>query len=235
MLQDNNWGGLIFLSKINNTNSLLIAVVIYSLFSYLLCLPGWLTGVVFAVIGSQINIVLPGNYRSSLMVLLPLLVGAYWYPIIFLPVCIGFIGSILIGLLSKGGCKLLYPITSTNFTGPANYLEHGSKEDKSATTFLIVLAVLAVVFSMFGNEILADINENEGILNYYTHRSDGTSYSSSSNGGNARYGENNSGYIHYVYIDTSKHAVNRNITTYNIDNNTTTTIISEYTPPAVNT
>ena len=88
---------------------------------------------------------------------------------------------------------------------------------------------------MFGNEILADINENEGILEYYTHRSDGTSYESSygggNYGGNARYGENNSGYIHYVYIDTSKHAVNRNITTYNYDNNTTTTIISEYKPP----
>ena len=90
---------------------------------------------------------------------------------------------------------------------------------------------------MFGNEILADINENEGITNYYTHRSDGTSYGSSSNnyGGNARYGENNSGYIQYVYIETSKHEVNRNITTYNLDNNTTTTIITEYTPPAENT
>jgi len=137
-------------------------------------------------------------------------------------------------LLSKGGCRLLYPLSKTTFTGPANYLEVGSKEDKSATTFLVVLAVLAIVFSMFGNEILADINENEGILDYYTHRSDGTSYASSSGGngygGNARYGENNSGYIHYVYIDTSKHAVNRNITTYNFDNNTTTTIISEYKP-----
>ena len=78
---------------------------------------------------------------------------------------------------------------------------------------------------MFGNEILSDINENEGIMEYYTHRSDGTSYGSSGNsyGGNARYGENNSGYIHYIYIDTSKHAVNRNITTYNYENNTSTT------------
>jgi len=222
------------LSRINYTNSLLASIVIYSLVSYLFSLPGWLTGMVFAIMGSQISWILPSDYKSSLLCLLPLMVAAYWYPIIFLPVGIGYLASILIALLSKGGCKLLYPLSKTTFTGPANYLEVGSKEDKSATTFLVVLAVLAIVFSMFGNEILADINENEGILDYYTHRSDGTSYASSSGGngygGNARYGENNSGYIHYVYIDTSKHAVNRNITTYNFDNNTTTTIISEYKP-----
>lgn len=222
------------MSRINYTNSLLASIVIYSLVSYLFSLPGWLTGMVFAIMGSQISWILPSDYKSSLLCLLPLVVAAYWYPIIFLPVGIGYLASILIALLSKGGCKLLYPLSKTTFTGPANYLEVGSKEDKSATTFLVVLAVLAIVFSMFGNEILADINENEGILDYYTHRSDGTSYASSSGGngygGNARYGENNSGYIHYVYIDTSKHAVNRNITTYNFDNNTTTTIISEYKP-----
>lgn len=223
------------MSRINYTNSLLASIVIYSLVSYLFSLPGWLTGILFSIIGSQISWILPDDYKSSLLCLLPLVVAAYWYPIIFLPVGIGFLASILIALLSKGGCKLLYPLSKTTFTGPANYLEVGSKEDKSATTFLVVLAILAIVFSMFGNEILADINENEGIMDYYTHRSDGTSYASSSAGngygGNARYGENNSGYIHYVYIDTSKHAVNRNITTYNYDNNTTTTIISEYKPP----
>jgi len=222
------------LSRINYTNSLLASIVIYSLVSYLFSLPDWLTGMVFAIMGSQISWILPSDYKSSLLCLLPLMVAAYWYPIIFLPVGIGYLASILIALLFKGGCRLLYPLSKTTFTGPANYLEVGSKEDKSATTFLVVLAVLAIVFSMFGNEILADINENEGILDYYTHRSDGTSYASSSGGngygGNARYGENNSGYIHYVYIDTSKHAVNRNITTYNFDNNTTTTIISEYKP-----
>lgn len=224
--------------NINNTNSLLCSVVIYSLVSYLCCLPGWLTGVVFAVLGSQLNMVLPENYRNSLICIIPLAVASYWYPIIFLPVAVGFLSSILIGLLSRGGCKLLYPLSKTNFTGPANYLERGSKEDKSATTFLLVLAVIAVVLSMFGNEILSDINENEGIMNYYTHRSDGTSYAQSSGngyGGSNRYGENNSGYIHYVYIETSKHEVNRNITTYNVDNNTTTTIITEYKPPADNT
>lgn len=221
------------MSRINYTNSLLASIVIYSLISYLFSLPGWLTGI-FAIIGSQISWILPDDYKSSLLCLLPLVVASYWYPIIFLPVGIGYLASILIALLSKGGCKLLYPLSKTTFTGPANYLEVDSKEDKSATTFLVVLAILAIVFSMFGNEILADINENEGIMEYYTHRSDGTSYTSSASngyGGNARYGENNSGYIHYVYIDTSKHAVNRNITTYNIDNNTTTTIISEYKPP----
>ena len=222
------------MSRINYTNSLLASIVIYSLVSYLFSLPDWLTGMVFAIMGSQISWILPSDYKSSLLCLLPLVVAAYWYPIIFLPVGIGYLASILIALLFKGGCRLLYPLSKTTFTGPANYLEVGSKEDKSATTFLVVLAVLAIVFSMFGNEILADINENEGILDYYTHRSDGTSYASSSGGngygGNARYGENNSGYIHYVYIDTSKHAVNRNITTYNFDNNTTTTIISEYKP-----
>lgn len=223
------------MSKVNNINALLATIVIYSLISYLLCLPAWFTGVLFSVIGSQFFIVIPENYKGSLIWLIPLGVASYWYPIIFLPFSIGFVSSVLIMLLGKGGCKLLYPFSTTNFTGPSNYLESGSKEDKSATIFLLVLAVLAVVFSCFGNQILADVNENEGILNYYTHRSDGTSYASgSTGGGNARYGENNSGYIHYVYIDTSKHAVNRNITTYNIENNTTTTIISEYAPPKDN-
>ena len=200
------------MSRINYTNSLLASIVIYSLISYLFSLPGWLTGIIFAIIGSQISWILPDDYKSSLLCLLPLVVASYWYPIIFLPVGIGYLASILIALLSKGGCKLLYPLSKTTFTGPANYLEVDSKEDKSATTFLVVLAILAIVFSMFGNEILADINENEGIMEYYTHRSDGTSYTSSASngyGGNARYGENNSGYIHYVYIDTSKHAVNQ--------------------------
>lgn len=225
------------MSRVNNINSLLASIVIYSLVSYLLCLPGWLTGVVFAIIGSQLSMIIPGGYRYSLVMLIPLLVAGYWYPVIFLPLGIGFVSCILIALLSKGGCKLLYPFSKTNFTGPANYLESGSKNDKSATTFLVVLAVLAIVFSMYGNEILSDINEYEGILNYYNHRSDGTSNVGGGNsyGGSARYGENNSGYIHYVYIDTSKHAVNRNITTYNYENNTTTTIISEYTPPEDNT
>lgn len=222
------------MARINNINSLLTSIVIYSLISYLLSLPAWLTGTIFAIVGSQINQILPENYKSTLICLIPLAIASYWYPIIFLPVAIGYVSSILVALLSKGGCKLLYPLSTTNFTGPNNYLENGSKEDKSATTFLLVLAILAVVFSMFGNEILADINENEGILNYYTHRSDGTSYGSTNtySGGNARYGENNSGYVHYVYIDTSKHALNRNITTYNYDNNTTTTIISEFKPPS---
>lgn len=226
-----------FMSRINSTNSLLASIVLYCLVSYLLCLPGWLTGVIFAIVGSQINQVLPENYRNSLICVLPLVVACYWYPIIFLPLTIGFLSSLLVALLSKGGCKLLYPLSKTTFTGPANYLEVGSKEDKSATTFLVVLAVLAIVFSLFGNEILADINENEGIVNYITHRSDGTSVMGGSHGysGNTRYGENNSGFIHYVYIESSKHEINRNITTYNLDNNTTTTIISEYTPPVENT
>ena len=218
-------------SRVNNINSLLASIVIYCLVSYLLCLPGWFTSTIFAIIGSQIYIIIPENYRSSLLWLVPLAVASYWYPIIFLPVMVGYVSSVLVMLLSKDGCKLLYPFSSTNFTGPANYLESGSREDKSATTFLVVLAVLAIVFSCFGNQILEDINENEGILNYYTQRSEGTSINGTSHGGNARYGENNSGYIHYVYIDTSKHAVNRNITTYNNENNTTTTIITEYTPP----
>ena len=74
------------LSRINYTNSLLASIVIYSLISYLFSLPGWLTGIIFAIIGSQISWVLPDDYKSSLLCLLPLVVAAYWYPIIFLPV-----------------------------------------------------------------------------------------------------------------------------------------------------
>lgn len=223
------------MSWVKNLNYLLVAIVLYCLVSYLLSLPAWPTGVIFAVIGSQINILLPENYKSSLLCLLPLAVATYWYPVIFIPLIVGLTSSILVMLLGKGGCRLFYPFTRTTFTGPANYLEAGSQREKSVAIFLLVLAIIAIIFSIFGTEILEDINENEGILNYYTHRENSTGYYGDGHGGNARYGENNSGYIHYVYIDTSKHAVNRNITTYNTGNNTTTTIISEYTPPSAET
>ena len=71
------------MARVNNINCLLASIVIYSLISYLFSLPGWLTGIVFAIIGSQISIILPGEYKSSLVFTIPLIIAAYWYPIIF--------------------------------------------------------------------------------------------------------------------------------------------------------
>lgn len=213
----------------NHGNKLLTSIIIYCLISYLLSLPNIFIGLLFSIIGSQISIILPKNYQNSLIILLIISCFSFVYPVIFIPISIGFLSNIFISLLSKNGCLLLYPFSSMSFTGPNNYLKKGSKEEKAVTTFLLVLAMTTIIFSLFGNEIISDINDNEGILNYYNNRNDNKSDFMSNH-----YGENNSGYTHYVNIDAGDVGINKNITTidYNRseDNRTTTTIITEYRP-----
>ena len=213
----------------NHVNKLLTSIIIYCLISYLLSLPNIFIGLLFSIIGSQISIILPKNYQNSLIILLIISCFSFVYPVIFIPISIGFLSNIFISLLSKNGCLLLYPFSSMSFTGPKNYLKNGSKEEKAVTTFLLVLAMTTIIFSLFGNEIISDINDNEGILNYYNNRNDNKSDFMSNH-----YGVNNSGYTHYVNIDAGDVGINKNITTidYNRseDNRTTTTIITEYRP-----
>lgn len=213
-------------------NSFLSSIVVYCLISYLLRLPDLLLSLVFTVVGSQISSILPRNYKNSLFIFVPIFVLILIYPLVFIPFAIGYGSCIFINLLSKNGCKLLYPLRSTTFTGPSNYLESNGRDEKAATTFLFVLAVLAVLFSLCGMQVISDVQDEGNIVKYYNSRPNGTEQSSYST--NSRYGENNSGYLQYVYIDPSKTGFNYNITTQNY-NNTTTTIISEYIPPVENT
>lgn len=200
-------------------NSLLAGIILYCLISYLLNLPDIILSLIFLCVGSQIHVILPKNYKTSFIILIPLLLSAIFYPLVFIPMSIGFISSIFICLLGRDGCKLLYPINKTTFTGPSNYLEDNSRDEKAATTFLFVLAVITIIFSLFGTSIISDIEDGGNIINYYNNRPESSYYKGS--------GENKSGYVHYVYVDPSKIGFNYNITTTNY-NNTTTTIISEY-------
>lgn len=211
--------------NIRQLNSLLISVIMYTLISYLLELPSLPVGLIFTVIGSQINILLPENYKHSLVILIPLLAFSIIYPLVFIPVSIGCLSGIFTGLISRNGCMLFYPFTKTTYTGPDNYLETGSKQEHAATVFLVVLATVSIIFSLYGTSILDDINTNQGINNYMNNHLNTTS-----NYKHNYYGENNSGYIHYVDINPAEIGTNKNITTTNT-NNSTTTIISEYNPP----
>ncbi|RAP47650.1 MAG: hypothetical protein BZ136_05995, partial [Methanosphaera sp. rholeuAM74] len=111
-------------------------------------------------------------------------------------------------------CKLLYPIRKTSFTGPKNYLENNTKKDQAATTFLVVLMIITLAFSLYGNEIMGSLDETNDITTYL----DGHNQ--------VAYNNRSGNYVQYINIDPYD-AVNRNITTTSY-NNTTTTIITEY-------
>ena len=194
----------------SNINELLTSIILYCIISYILKLPHFYHGLLFTVIGSQISMILPENYRNSLIIYIPIIAFTIVYPIIMIPLAIGFTSSIFISLLSKKGCKLLYPFTITTFTGPQNYLENDTKGDYAATTFLLVLAIIAVIFSMYGTVILNTINEND--LSTYLDVDENTSGSG--------------GYVQYININPAE-CLNKNITTTRTGN-TTTTIITEY-------
>ena len=193
-------------------NEVLTAVILYSIISYILKLPSLYTGILIAIIATQINLILPQNYKHTLLLYLPILTVGLAYPNMALPLMVGYTATLFISLLSKEGCKLLYPIKTTTFTGPKNYLENNSKKDYAATTFLIVLMVITLVFSTSGLEIIEDINENTDITRYLNHNS--TELNKTINN------------QHYINID-AENCRNMNITT-KTENNTTTTIIKDY-------
>ncbi len=203
----------------SNLNNILAAIILYSLLSYILKLPQLFTGILFAIIGSQITIITPKKYKNTLLFIIPLSIVAVWYPSLMIPIIIGYLSAILIELLSKNGCRLLYPLSDITFTGPKNYLETGTKGDYAATTFLIVLTVITIILSTNGGEILDSINEYPELSGYLS--GDDSSYS------NYLY-NNGSAYKQIININPAE-SLNENITTTTV-NNTTTTIISEYTP-----
>ena len=197
------------MSKINE---ILTSVVLYSIISYILNLPNLGYALLLAILGSQINLLLPRNYKHSLMFFIPMYVLSLAYPAIIIPVMIGYMSSILIGLMSKNGCKLLYPIRETTFTGPKNYLENDTKTDYAATVFLLTLAVISLLLSFNGMEILEDLHEENNLNDYF-------------NGHEVHYNDTPEA-VQYVNINPA-YCVNKNITTIR-SGNTTTTLITEY-------
>ena len=197
------------MSKINE---ILTSVVLYSLISYILNLPNFEYGILLAILGSQINILLPQNYKHSLIVLIPMYLLSLFYPAILIPMMIGYSSSIFIGLLSKNACKLLYPLWKTTFTGPRNYLENDTKEDYAATAFLITLVIISLLLSFNGMEILENIHEENNLNNYF-------------NNYEIQYNDTPEA-VQYVNINPA-YCLNKNITTIK-SGNTTTTLITEY-------
>lgn len=197
------------MSKINE---ILTSTILYLIISYILFLPNMEYGILLAILGSQINILLPRNYRHTLFLHMPLLIMSTLFPTIIIPLTVGYTSSIFIALLSKNGCKLLYPLKETTFTGPKNYLENDTKGDYAATSFLITLTVITLLLSFNGTEILEDLSETNSIDTYF-------------NSHEIKY-NNSPEAVQYININPAN-TVNKNITTTKTEN-TTTTIITEY-------
>ena len=196
------------MSKINE---ILTAIILYSVISYIMTLPNLEYSLILAILGSQINILLPKNYKHTLIHYIPLSMLLIIYPQIILPITIGYTSSIFISLLSKDGCKLLYPIKQTTFTGPKNYLENDTKQDYAATTFLITLVVITLLLSFNGTEIINKISEDN---NFQVITQDNNSYN------------NTHDMVHYVNVNPA-YCNNKNITTTKTENQITT-IITDY-------
>ncbi len=202
----------------HNINKVLSSVILYSILSYIFTLPSFATGVLFTIIGTQISMVLPKNYKYSLVVFVPLIAFSLEYPAVTVPLMIGFASSIFIRLLSKEGCKLLYPYKKTVFIGPSNYIDMDEKTEQATTVFLVVLLIISLAFTFYGTTIIDTVNQEHSFSSYIG--SHGESY-----------GNEDDGYIQYINIDPAE-CVNKNITTIK-DENTTTTLISEYDPAEV--
>ncbi len=196
------------MSKINE---ILTAIILYSVISYIMTLPNLEYSLILAILGSQINILLPKNYKHTLIHYIPLSILLIIYPQIILPITIGYTSSIFISLLSKDGCKLLYPLKQTTFTGPKNYLENDTKQDYAATTFLITLVVITLLLSFNGTEIINKISEDN---NFQVITQDNNSYN------------NTHDMVHYVNVNPA-YCNNKNITTTKTENQITT-IITDY-------
>ena len=196
------------MSKINE---ILTSVVLYSLISYLLNLANFEYSLLLAILGSQVNILFPKNYKHSLIFFIPLSILSLLYPALLIPIMVGYLSSIIMGLFSKDACKLLYPLKETTFTGPKNYLENNTKGDYAATAFLITLVVITLLLSFNGMEILDNFSEENNLSNYI----------------NTEMQHNQSPEaVHYVNINPA-YCLNKNITTIK-SGNTTTTLITEY-------
>lgn len=208
-----------------NINNILAAIVIYSLMSYILRMPDFWIGMMYALLGSQITFITPRKYKNNLLFFIPLLIASYYYPSIAIPAMIGYASTIFVELLSEKGCRLLYPISDITFVGPKNYLETGKKGDYAATTFLIVLAITAIVLSTNGASLVTNVNENPYLSTFF-----GNGNSQSQSG--VSYANDSGGSRQYVSINPAE-CLNENITT-TTTNNSTTTIISQYTPPVAN-
>lgn len=197
--------------NMSKINEILTAIILYSLISYILALPNLEYGLIISIFASQLNILLPKNYKHTLIHYIPLSILLIIYPQIIIPVMVGYASSIFITLLSKKGCKLFYPVKQTTFTGPKNYLENDTKQDYAATMFLLTMVIITLLLSFNGTEIVDTLSENNNLGDYVT----GNTYSNTTHE-----------VVHYVNINPA-YCSNKNITTTKTENQTTT-IITDY-------
>ncbi|MCD7781893.1 MAG: hypothetical protein LUG89_04290 [Methanosphaera sp.] len=162
----------------NNLNKVLSAVILYCIISYTFKLPNLELGLLFSILSSQISMILPGNYKTSLIVYLPLIAFIPVYPTVMVASIVGYTASLLIDILSKKGCKLLYPYSSMVFTGPDNYIDNDTRSESSTTVFLVILSIIALIFSFYGTEIMDNLSQED--LSTYL---DGDDYNTGSNTG----------------------------------------------------
>lgn len=198
------------MSKINE---ILTSIILYCIISYILSLPNIEYSLLLAILGSQINILLPDNYKQTILLYIPLYILSLVYPLIAIPLMTGYTSTIFISLLSKNGIKLLYPIRETTFTGPKNYLENNTRGDYAATIFLVTLVILTLLLSFNGTEILNDFSQTSNVETYFNNSQE-TRYNNSPEA------------LQYININPA-YSVNKNITTTKTENSTTT-IITEY-------
>lgn len=196
-------------------NEILIAIIFYVIISYVLKMPNFYYNLIITLISTQIKTILPENYKNTLLLYTIVFPIICFYPQIALDIIIAITATIFTSLLYKKGCKLLYPIKNTTFTGFKKYIEKNTKKEYMITTFLLVLTVLTLILANNGEQIINTLNENEKITNYLHNDNTTTNHVYDNN------------YVQYVNIDT-KNCKDLNITTTQ-ENNTTTTIIRNYT------
>ncbi|MDO5851666.1 MAG: hypothetical protein Q4Q23_04185 [Methanobacteriaceae archaeon] len=201
----------------NKINNLLLAIFLYTLISYILQLPQLSLSILYASIGSQIIILIPEKYKNTLLIIVPMILLIDLYPMIIVPLIIGYLSTILMNLLGGEKCALFAPIRNTKFSGPRNYIETNTSKDYSTTIFLVVITITALIISTNSIVILENIHEDNNLGEYLTQ--DNNYYNNENQ---------NTTIKHIVNINPSE-THNKNITSTQI-NNTTTTIITDYVP-----
>lgn len=72
-------------------NEVLTAVILYCIFSYILQLPNLYTGILISAMATQINLILPKDYRHTLILVIPMMAFSIEYPNITIPLTIGYL------------------------------------------------------------------------------------------------------------------------------------------------
>ena len=90
------------LMNMSKINEVLTATILYSIISYILQLPKLYVGILIAIATTQINRVLPQNYKHTLVLYIPLVAFTIEYPSITVPLMIGYTSDIHVSIVKEG-------------------------------------------------------------------------------------------------------------------------------------